>query len=416
MNTKVNTKTRAFIGVCAALVLILAGITFLSASGQFDRIFGIPTAGTLTMRKTTTETEIRRDYVDAEGKIRFAADKGYATEKRTLNEKGKNVLQAYYDENGEPAVLARGYHAIAREYNEKGQNDRITYLDTELQPVNIDDGYATVLRTYNAQGKAETDTYQDAEGRTVPKTAGYYGYRREYDEEGRLSRISYLNPGGKPANQSKGYAVETRTYDEDGKLLQRRFFDEDGQPATIGRMQYGVQYDDGKAVYLDEEGNTVRRLDNYLFSHPVTVILAAAALILLGTMLPEKGRIALLVLYIGFIVYMTIVYREAGGRSTHLIPFSSYRRFFANRSTRQEILNNIWLFVPLGFLLRKTAKGKWIWLAPAALSVLIEAVQYVFGIGCCEIDDVISNGLGGIIGIGLGSVRIMKNEQLRMNN
>ena len=45
-------------------------------------------------------------------------------------------------------------------------------------------------------------------------------------------------------------------------------------------------------------------------------------------------------------------------------------------------------------------------LVPAGLSILIELLQYVFKIGHCDIDDVISNTIGGLIGIGLGWGRI----------
>ena len=55
--------------------------------------------------------------------------------------------------------------------------------------------------------------------------------------------------------------------------------------------------------------------------------------------------------------------------------------------------------MPLGAALY-SLKRKWVWVLFIALSVLIEAVQYFTGIGLCEIDDVISNSMGGFIGYG----------------
>ena len=383
------------------LFMLLSGLSLLSATGLLSRVFGIPTRETLTIRTTRSKSEIRLDYVNADGKICLAADRGYATQIRTQDTEGRNILQAYYDENGEPAVLSGGYHAIRREYNSEGQNDRITYLGTEMQPMTVTGGYVTIIRSYNAEGKAETDTYRDADGNPVSRTGGYYGYRRTYDSEGRIASVTYLDAEGNPVNNRYGYATEERTYDEEGKLLQRRYFGVDGEPTAAGRMQYGVQYEDGNAVYLDEDGNTTARLDNYLLTNPLTVILSAVILLLLCLAVRGRGRTALLILYIGFIGYMTLANRNTAGGTVSLIPFASYRRFFTSRSIRQQILNNIWLFIPLGFLLGKGRGGKRTWLIPIALSVAIEFLQYVLKIGHCETDDVISNGIGGLIGMGL---------------
>ena len=60
----------------------------------------------------------------------------------------------------------------------------------------------------------------------------------------------------------------------------------------------------------------------------------------------------------------------------------------------------IWLFVPSGAaLFRPEHCFGWLW--AIALSILIETVQSLTGIGLCEIDDVISNGIGAMIGYGV---------------
>ncbi len=79
--------------------------------------------------------------------------------------------------------------------------------------------------------------------------------------------------------------------------------------------------------------------------------------------------------------------------------FWSYRQFLSSPSLRQSIINNIWLFVPLGALLYKPGSKRF--LIPFLLSIAIEVTQYLTGIGLCELDDVFSNGLGSIIGYSL---------------
>ena len=71
---------------------------------------------------------------------------------------------------------------------------------------------------------------------------------------------------------------------------------------------------------------------------------------------------------------------------------------------RMEILNNIWLFVPLGTILYRLFPGIYIVFVPILISIAVEVSQYLLGVGLCEVDDVVSNGLGGLIGILVGVV------------
>ncbi len=57
------------------------------------------------------------------------------------------------------------------------------------------------------------------------------------------------------------------------------------------------------------------------------------------------------------------------------------------------------MFVPFGAGLYSLIKKKWIVIIPLIFSILIEISQYIFGLGLCEIDDIISNALGGAIGM-----------------
>lgn len=67
-----------------------------------------------------------------------------------------------------------------------------------------------------------------------------------------------------------------------------------------------------------------------------------------------------------------------------------------------EILNNIWLFVPFGVILYRLFPKAWVLLFSILSSALIEVLQYFSGLGLAEVDDVISNGLGGLIGCLIG--------------
>ena len=63
-------------------------------------------------------------------------------------------------------------------------------------------------------------------------------------------------------------------------------------------------------------------------------------------------------------------------------------------------LSNIIFFIPFGLLL--PVKRWWIVLIVAVMfSTLIELVQFIGGYGLAELDDVICNSLGAVIGFGI---------------
>lgn len=151
------------------------------------------------------------------------------------------------------------------------------------------------------------------------------------------------------------------------------------------------------AYFAGGVGLTLRGL---LHSSPLVVVFFGVALCVIAACTPKNISRPLLVLYLVFIAYMTLLFREPGRGYPVPPPFWSYQRFFYNKYLRREILNNIWLFIPLGALLgRLFPQKRFIFFIPTLISTAIEASQYFFGLGWCEFDDVLSNTLGGIIGI-----------------
>ena len=135
-----------------------------------------------------------------------------------------------------------------------------------------------------------------------------------------------------------------------------------------------------------------------------TVVLAGIALCVVSLRGSRKLNAFLLAGYLVFIVYMTLMGREAGNGRLQLKLFWSYRLFWSNQKLRMEILNNIWLFVPLGTILYRLFPRFYIVIVPILISIAVEVSQYLLGVGLCEVDDVVSNGLGGLIGILVGFV------------
>ena len=83
-------------------------------------------------------------------------------------------------------------------------------------------------------------------------------------------------------------------------------------------------------------------------------------------------------------------------RSLNFVPFSS-----ASGSSSQSV-DNVLVFVPFGVLLSVNFGGLRFWnklLVVLGASIAAETIQYIFAIGATDITDVITNTLGGLIGI-----------------
>lgn len=112
--------------------------------------------------------------------------------------------------------------------------------------------------------------------------------------------------------------------------------------------------------------------------------------------------IALFASYCLFIMWVAVLSRKPTGRhEIELRLLWSYRLFISGgpdgRQAVIQNLQNILFFVPFGLLL--PAKRWWIVaLSSLCLSVTIEALQFIGGLGLAELDDVICNVIGAIIG------------------
>ena len=114
----------------------------------------------------------------------------------------------------------------------------------------------------------------------------------------------------------------------------------------------------------------------------------------------------LLVLYIGFIIYTTLLCREPKDyREYNFQLFWSYQRFFDDvRPQGQQILLNILFFVPFGVLAPFCVDGNWkrklVFTVASAcfLSGTVEFLQLLYRLGFAEFDDVFDNTMGAAIG------------------
>lgn len=112
--------------------------------------------------------------------------------------------------------------------------------------------------------------------------------------------------------------------------------------------------------------------------------------------------------YTIFIVWLTLLKREPRGLERVFKPelFWAIRSWIVNptvvnKAEAVQYLLNILFFIPYGLLIPWKENWKRVFVTALVLSISIELSQYIFNLGWCEVDDVISNTLGALIGYGI---------------
>lgn len=121
----------------------------------------------------------------------------------------------------------------------------------------------------------------------------------------------------------------------------------------------------------------------------------------------NKLMVALLVIFVLAIGYVTLFSRDGVTKNIILFDFYKIKRAFATGSVEPlgHVLENIALFMPLGFCLagccpKKSDKLLYVLVAGIVFTTSIESIQYVLHIGECDLEDLVANVLGALLGWG----------------
>ena len=446
-------------GILLTASVVLLSILALLPDADVDHDAGY-TSSELSVRETVDGSVTSTNYVNPDGVITDAIDMGYATVCRMRDDSGRVVEERYLDANGDPVARYDDYYGLSYEYDET--STVITYLDAEGNPIILSDGYSIIVRT-QVGGRASDDFYYDLNRQQVQCSGGYYGTHREFNTEGQNTSLTFLDKDGHAASTSSGYAIKTyqrdgnetvvgeqyfdtdgnparsllgqygelyqhneqgyigqitylgadgkptptnagytilkRTYHRDGTADTDMYFDAEGNPKALSKGQYGIKRSGKVSLLLDRNGNIMLCVDNLLNGFPCMVVVFGCIVCLLILILPRRLSIFLTISYVVFILYETLMFRESGDARTNFVLFSYAGKFLKEQSVRVGVINNIWLFIPLGTELYRWFQKRWVLLIPFVMSVAIETTQYITGLGIAEFDDMFGNTMGGWIGV-----------------
>lgn len=133
---------------------------------------------------------------------------------------------------------------------------------------------------------------------------------------------------------------------------------------------------------------------------------------------PNKIKVIGTLLFIIYIIMMVyfLFFAESMGRticdreySYNLVLFKEIKRFIKYRkelgmtAVLTNVFGNIICFIPFGFMLpiisMKMRKSLLVTLVSFELSIVIEVTQLVFKVGSFDVDDLVLNTIGGLIGV-----------------
>ncbi|MER2192455.1 MAG: VanZ family protein [Solibacillus sp.] len=103
-------------------------------------------------------------------------------------------------------------------------------------------------------------------------------------------------------------------------------------------------------------------------------------------------------LFYSYLLIDTVFLARDARRSINLVPFD----MIAQQGFSLNVYGNILMFVPLGLYIANSMKPFRFWKVLVAIvgtSFAIEVLQYVFKRGASDIDDLLLNTAGGLIGI-----------------
>ncbi len=133
------------------------------------------------------------------------------------------------------------------------------------------------------------------------------------------------------------------------------------------------------------------------------------------------GKI-LFVLYVVFIVYFLIFsdwYGRTGTMDSYhynLVPFQEIKRFWNYRTDVgffamfTNLFGNVVIFVPFGIFLPMASKYRNVFatfFSSFGISLCVEIFQLITRVGCFDVDDLMLNTLGGLIGHALYTIFVI---------
>ncbi len=163
---------------------------------------------------------------------------------------------------------------------------------------------------------------------------------------------------------------------------------------------------------IDYLGRLYERMPIFLYVSLILFFFISCCIITLKKGVIEGLRISSIVLLIEYVILIfcsTVIFRSTNSEAMFdMTPFRTYDDYQRSGDFYlSEVLMNIAVFTPVGFLAYWGCRYIQWWRVLTiglTLSVSIELLQFFLKRGFCELDDILANALGCMVGFGLALI------------
>lgn len=158
-------------------------------------------------------------------------------------------------------------------------------------------------------------------------------------------------------------------------------------------------------LILNQMGNSNFMLLSLLLLLSCMVLFAVVFMLISNFREINIRALVLLLLYLMVVAYVTLFSRSEGHSTAILLRFDSFSEALQKKSLEplQHVFLNAIMFIPIGFLFSMIHDSfdSFFFVAPLGLmmSTLIEATQMFLTIGQCDVEDILANTMGTIVGL-----------------
>lgn len=193
-----------------------------------------------------SQNEIMRAFFDSNGRPAIDLSAGMHITCKTYNEAGNVLEECYFGVDGKPIVLESGYASKRMQYDDREDEVECAFFDANDQPA-LDKvvGAHRICRTYDGGGRVVEERYFGVDGDLVAVKDGYSFFRRKYDDWGNEIEWACFDAQGQPVvNASDNTHMVRNTYNESGQLTATYCFGINGEPClhAAGNHGYRVHY------------------------------------------------------------------------------------------------------------------------------------------------------------------------------
>jgi hypothetical protein len=204
--------------------------------------------------------------LDIDGNPRLN-NKGWAFNRKVMDEKGRVVLDLTYDVQRNPVENELGDCGTIREYYDDENKHVEISLGEKGEPHINKYGFAKKAVYRDNKGRIIKERMFDTNDIPVPDLWGDCGTNYDFDDEHNAVTIVSLDENEKPRINIKGWAFETKVYDEKNRVISRLQYDTEHCliPNADGDCGEIIEYDDTNnsrtIMRIDVDGNV--RIDSW---------------------------------------------------------------------------------------------------------------------------------------------------------